>query len=95
MHFVVICCLGSGASLGLLLPLMWRLGGVLLHGLWRQQLLQLAWLLCCNNQQVGTTLLRTVAFVSVVFQQEQHQFTDCSLVPEQENQTGEAFCSLA
>jgi hypothetical protein len=40
--------LGSGASLRLLLlPLMWCAGGVLLPGLWRQQLLQLAWLLLC------------------------------------------------
>lgn len=49
-----VAAAGSGASLGLLLPLMWRLGGVLLPGLWQQQLLQLAWLLlCCSSQQVS------------------------------------------
>jgi hypothetical protein len=52
-----VAAAGSGASLGLLLPLMWRLGGVLLPGLWRPQLLQLAWLLlCCSSQQVRTPL---------------------------------------
>jgi hypothetical protein len=65
-----VAAAGSGASLGLLLPLMWRVGGVLLPGLWRQQLLQLAWLLlCCSSQQVRTAVCctRRVQYVLLCF----------------------------
>ncbi|KAF8057874.1 hypothetical protein HT031_005820 [Scenedesmus sp. PABB004] len=48
-------------GLGLLAPLLWRLGGALAPGLWRGELLQLGWLLLsCSSQQEQALLTRLI-----------------------------------
>lgn len=48
----------GGGSCSALLPLMWRLGGVMCPGLWKSEVVTLGWLLACvSSQEVRQAVL--------------------------------------